>query len=243
MSLPKLGIPYYHLDLISGKSIQYRPFTVKEEKVLLIANESKNQRNIANAIKNVLNECILQEDPQNKILVDNMAIFDAELLFLNIRMKSVGEFSDFKYVCSECEGNPEVSVKLDLRNIEIENNSNKKNNRIMLTDSVGIELNYPTFNFMIQQSEVSENTLNNTLLALEVIKNSISAIFTGTEIYTKKDFAQEDIDNFLDSLTQEQVKKISEFYESMPRLVYNLKVECPCGVVSTKKLSGISDFF
>lgn len=240
MALPKLGIPYYSLNLISGKTIQYRPFTVKEEKVLLIANETKNQKNIVNAIKNVLNSCILQEG-SDPIKVDDMSAFDAELLFLHVRMKSVGEYSEFKYKCEECEGSPEVGTRIDLRNIEIENSIDTKENKIMLTDEIGIELEYPTFRMVLEQE--TDSSKNNSLIALEIIKNCIIKIFTPTEIYTRKDFTREELENFIDSLTQEQLNKISLFFENMPKLIYNLSVECPCGIVSTKKLSGISDFF
>lgn len=240
MSLPKLGVPYYSLTLPSGNNVQYRPFTVKEEKVLLIANESKNQKNITNAIKNVLNSCVLQEQGKQPPKIEDMPIFDAEMLFLHIRMKSVGEYSEFKYRCEECEGSPEIGVRIDLRNIVIENSDKiKSSKKIMLTDEIGVELQFPTFDLVLSENKNE----NNSLMALEVIKKCIVSIFNPTEIYTRKDFVDAELDDFVDSLTQEQVNKISSFFENMPKLTYELKFECPCGEVSTRKLTGLSDFF
>lgn len=240
MSLPKLGVPYYSLTLPSGSNVQYRPFTVKEEKVLLIANETKNQKNISNAIKTVLNSCVLQEENKPSKKIEDMPIFDAETLFLHIRMKSVGEYSEFKYKCEECEGSPEIGVRLDLRNLEIENGEKlKSSNKIMLTEEIGVELEFPTFNLLLEEPKKE----NNSLIALDIIKKCIVSIFSPTQIYTRKDFVEKELDEFLDSLTQEQIGKISSFFENMPKLTYNLTFECPCGEVSTRKLSGLSDFF
>ena len=139
MALPKLGIPYYTLELISGKTIQYRPFTVREEKALLLANESKDKSGVSNAIRNTLNACIKTEEGEEKVLVENLPMFDVELLFLHIRMASVGEMSEFNYTCSECEGSPVVKTKLDLRQIKVENRDVVRDNKIMLNDDVGVE--------------------------------------------------------------------------------------------------------
>ena len=241
MALPKIGVPYYSLKLVSGKTIQFRPFTVKEEKILLLANESKNQKNISNAIKNVLNSCVMQEEGSNPNRVEEMAVFDVELLFLHIRMKSVSEYSEFKYKCEECEGTPEISTRLDLRNIVIENNDKKKENKFMLTKEVGVELCYPPFKVLLENENSSKE--ENPFSALEIIKNCIVSVFDSNQVYNRKDFTDTDLNEFIDSLTQEQLMKINSFFEDMPKLTYNLEVECPCGVVSKKKLSGISDFF
>lgn len=239
MALPKIGIPYYTLKLISGRTIQYRPFTVKEEKVLLMANESKDKKSLSNAMRTTLNACILQEG-DNRILVEDLPMFDVELLFLNIRMKSVGEMSDFNVVCEECEGSPNVKTSLDLRNVRIENKESGESETIMLTDSVGIEIEYPPFRSFMDKGELSGD---NPLLALEMIEDCIISIFDDKEVYNRKDFKQREIKEFVDSLTQEHLKKINLFFERMPKLVYDLKVECPCGKTLEKKLQGISDFF
>jgi len=240
MSLPKLGAAYYPLKLVSGKTIQFRPFTVKEEKILLLANESKNQKNVSNAIRNVLNACILQEENSPVKKIEEWPIFDVELLFLHIRMKSVSEYSEFTFKCDECEGSPEVNTKLDLRNIVIENNE-KKESKIMLTNEIGVELTYPPFKILLE--EENSDKKSNMFSALEIIKKCIVSVFDSNQVYDKKDFTDQDMNEFIESLTQDQILKINSFFEGIPKLTYNLEVECPCGLISKKKLSGIADFF
>lgn len=243
MALPKIGIPYYTLELISGKKIQYRPFTVKEEKALLIANESKDKNAVSNAIRNTLNACILQEEKKEKVEIESLPMFDIEYLFLNIRMRSVGEMSEFNYTCDECEGSPVVKTKLDLRNVKVENEDNGENKKVMLTDSVGVELQYPPFRVFLNKNMVSTAGETNPIAAIDMISDCIVSVYDEKQVYTRKDFNDREIKDFVDSLTQEQLKKINDFFENMPKLVYDLEVNCPCGTVSKKKLQGISDFF
>jgi predicted ATPase len=243
MALPKIGIPYYTLELISGKNIQYRPFTVKEEKALLIANESKDKNAVSNAIRNTLNACILQEENKEKIEIESLPMFDIEYLFLNIRIKSVGETSEFNYTCDECEGSPVVKTKIDLRKVKVENEKNGDNQKIMLNDSVGVELQYPPFSVFLGKNMVSTAGETDPLMAIDMISDCIVTVYDEKQVYTRKDFTDKEIKDFVDSLTQEQLKKINNFFENMPKLVYDLEVECPCGTVSKKKLQGISDFF
>lgn len=244
MALPKIGIPQYHLKLISGKSIEYRAFTVKEEKVLLIANESKDQRQISNALRTVLNNCIIQdENAKNPIVVEDLPMFDVEHLFLHIRMKSVGETSDFNVSCEECEGSPTVKTSLDLRNVRIENEENGESERIMLTPTVGVEIQYPPFRALLSKTGNNKSPEDNPLMAIDMISECIVSIFDEKETYTRKDFSKKEIDDFVDSLSQIHLKKINEFFERMPKLVYDLKVDCPCGKTVERKLQGINDFF
>jgi len=245
MALPKIGIPQYELRLISGKSIQYRPFTVKEEKVLLIANESKDQKQISSALRTVLNNCIIQdENPKYQVLVEDLPMFDVEHLFLHIRMKSVGETSDFNVTCEECEGSPTVKTSIDLRNVRIENEDYGESEKIMLTPTVGIEIQYPPFRALLKKSgSTDKSPEENPLLAIDMISECIISIFDDKETYTRKDFSKKEIDDFVDSLSQVHLKKINEFFERMPKLVYDLRVECPCGKVLERKLQGINDFF
>ena len=243
MALPKIGIQYYDLDLISGKRVQYRPFTVKEEKILLVANESKDQKQISNALRTVLNNCLVQEEGEERVVVEDLPMFDVEHLFLHIRMKSVGETSDFNVTCEECEGSPQVKTTLDLRNVKIENEDRGEPERIMLNSDVGIEIQYPPFRALLERSKGSKSPDENPLMAIEMISDCINKIFDSKETYTRKDFSRKEIDDFVDSLSQVHLKKINEFFERMPRLTYDLKVECPCGKVIERKLQGINDFF
>lgn len=242
MSLPKIGIPYYSLNLISGDVIQYRPFTVKEEKALLLANESKDKSVITNTIKNTLNSCI-SDSGEKKVSVEDLPMFDVENLFLNIRMRSVGEISEFNYVCEDCEGSPSVKTKIDLRNVRIENQEKGNKEKIMLTENVGIEIQNPTFKSFLSRNLLVDSRKNNSILALEMITDCIVSVFDDKQIYNRTDFSEKEIEEFVDSLTQEQLKKINDFFEKTPKLVYDLEVECPCGQVMKKKLEGISDFF
>jgi hypothetical protein len=241
MALPKIGIPYYPLDLISGKRIQFRAFTVREEKALLLANESKDQNTISHAIKNALNSCILPEEGEAKITVEDLPMFDVELLFLNIRMRSVGELSEFNYTCETCEGSPEIRTNLDLRNIRIENASHGENEKLMLNEDVGIEVRYPPFRVFLAKKNIGMES--NSLIAIDMISDCIVSVFDKEQVYTRKDFSEREIKDFVDGLTQEQLKKVNEFFEKMPKLVYDLKIQCPCGTVEEKTLQGISDFF
>ena len=240
MALPKLGIPYYTLELISGKTIQYRPFTVREEKALLLANESKDKSGVSNAIRNTLNACIKTEEGEEKVLVENLPMFDVELLFLHIRMASVGEMSEFNYTCSECEGPPSVKNKLELRQIKVENRDVVRDNKIMLNDDVGVELRYPSFKVLTNKNGINPNSAIN---AIDMIGDCIVSVYDKNQVYTRKDFTELEIKDFVDSLTQEQLKKINGFFETMPKLTYNVRVDCPCGMVSERKLEGIADFF
>lgn len=240
MALPKLGIPYYTLELISGKTIQYRPFTVREEKALLLANESKDKSGVSNAIRNTLNACIKTEEGEEKILVENLPMFDVELLFLHIRMASVGEMSEFNYTCSECDDSPIVKTKLDLREIVVENRDVVNNNKIMLNDDIGVEMRYPPFKVFMNKNN---QQTNNTVVAIDMIGDCIVSVFDKNQVYTRKDFTDSEIKEFVDSLTQDQLKKINSFFETMPKLTYNMKVNCPCGILSERKLEGIADFF
>lgn len=245
MALPKIGISQYDLKLISGKNIKYRPFTVKEEKVLLIANESKDQKQISSAIRTVLNNCIIQEEGEkNPVVVEDLPMFDVEHLFLHIRMKSVGETSDFNVTCEDCEGSPQVKTTMDLRDVRIENEENGEPEKIMLTPTVGIVIQYPPFRALLKKMGSGEKaTEENPLMAIDMISECITTIFDEKETYSRKDFTKKEIDDFVDSLSQVHLKKINEFFERMPKLVYDLRVECPCGKIVERKLQGINDFF
>lgn len=243
MALPKIGVPQYQLELISGRRIEYRPFTVKEEKILLMANESKDQKNISNAIRTVLNQCIIHQEGQPRTVVEDLPMFDVEQLFLHIRMKSVGEMSDFNVVCEDCEGSPSIKTRIDLNKVRVENSGYGKSEKIMLTSDIGVEMMYPPFKSLLEVNPRGEAGTDDPLMALEMIPKCILTIYDEKQVYQAKDFSNREIDDFVESLTQEHLKKLNEFFERMPRLVYDLKVECPCGQVMEKKLQGISDFF
>jgi len=243
MALPKIGIPQYKLDLISGQTIEYRPFTVKEEKILLMANESKDQKTITNAIRNVLNQCIISQEGRPKTLVEDMPMFDVEQLFLHIRMKSVGEMSDFNVTCEECEGSPTVKTQIDLNNVVVENRDHGSVEKVMLTPDVGIELSFPPFKSLMNVNPKNSSGEDDPMVALDMISECIVSVYDDKQTYKRSDFSKREIDEFVDSFTQEHLKKINVFFDKMPRLTYDLEVECPCGKIMRKKLQGITDFF
>jgi hypothetical protein len=241
MSLPKLGIPYYDLELISGKKVRYRPFTVREEKALLLASEAKNKKSLSQAVKNTLLACVQGNSEEEKIDIDSLPMYDIEYLFLHIRMASVGESSDFNYTCESCEGSPTVKVKLNMNNLRIENKDTAVTRKLMLSDNIGVELQYPPFRVFANKGMTDSDS--NPTAALDLIGDCIVTVFDENSTYTRKDFTEREIQDFIESLTQEHLKKMNEFFDKVPKIEYDLEVQCPCGTVEKKTLSGLADFF
>jgi hypothetical protein len=240
MALPKLGVPYYSLNMISGKEIKYRPFLVKEEKALLMANESKDNRTIINTIKNTIASCL---SPDTPLALDDIPIFELEWLLLNIRMKSVGESSKFMLRCTECKHNN--PIKIDLNNVIVDNQENATEKRIMLNETVGITVQHTPYR-ILSNTKVLDNQKNsesNTMI-VDVVAESITSVFHGDEVVMRKDFTRKEIMDFVESMTQEQLLKISEHFETVPKIRYEIDVPCEkCGAPIKRTLEGIADFF
>ena len=233
MALPTMDLPTYELEIPSNKKkIKYRPFLVKEEKVLLLALESENDKNIRDAVVSLLKACI-----QSRVKVENLATFDLEYIFLNIRAVSVGEIVEMNVVCNDDE-QTNVRYNLNLTDVNVvfpEGHSNK----IMLTDSTGVVMKYPSMDGFVQ-GQFSNKDLD----VIDVIASSIDQIFQEEEVYdesttTKKEFVQ-----FVESLTNSQLEKIQAFFETSPRLEHTFKVTNPnTGVESEYTLRGLQSFF
>jgi hypothetical protein len=233
MALPTMDLPTYELEIPSNKKkIKYRPFLVKEEKVLLLALESENDKNIRDAVVNLLKACI-----QSRVKVENLATFDLEYIFLNIRAVSVGEIVEMNVVCNDDE-ETNVRYNLNLTDVNVifpEGHSNK----IMLTDSTGVVMKYPSMDGFVQ-GQFSNKDFD----VIDVIASSIDQIFQEEEVYdesttTKKEFVQ-----FVESLTNSQLEKIQAFFETSPRLEHTFKVTNPnTGVESEYTLRGLQSFF
>lgn len=237
MALPKLGVPYYSLDLISGKEIKFRPFLVREEKALLVANESKDIKTIINTIKNTMSSCISSETPLD---MDNIPIFELEWILLNIRMKSVGESSKFMVKCGECgKQNP---AKIDLNKVTIENKENAEERKIMLNDSVGITIQQTPYRVLNTTKILDTSSPMNTII-IDVIAESITSVFTNDQVIQRRDFSKKEILEFVESMTQEQLMKIASYYEDPPKIRYEFETSCSCGHVIKKTFEGIADFF
>ena len=233
MALPTMDLPTYELEIPSNKKkIKYRPFLVKEEKVLLLALESENDKNIRDAVVSLLKACI-----QSRVKVENLATFDLEYIFLNIRAVSVGEIVEMNVVCNDDE-ETNVRYNLNLTDVNVifpEGHSNK----IMLTDSTGVIMKYPSMDGFVQ-GQFSNKDFD----VIDVIASSIDQIFQEEEVYdesttTKKEFVQ-----FVESLTNSQLEKIQAFFETSPRLEHTFKVTNPnTGVESEYTLRGLQSFF
>ena len=238
MPLPKIATPTYELELPStGQNVQYRPFLVKEEKVLVIALESEDTKQITNAIKAVLRNCILTKG----IKVENLPTFDIEYLFLNIRGKSVGEELDVTLVCPD-DGETEVPVKIDLDDIEIQRNDDHTN-QIKLDDNLMMELKYPSLDQFIKSNFDFKET-NQMDQSFDLIAACIDKIYNEDEVWATADCTKKEVKDFLESMNSSQFKEIEKFFETMPKLSHTIKVTNPAtGVESDVTLEGLASFF
>ena len=237
MALPKLNVPVYEAILPSTeKVIKYRPFLVKEEKLLLTAQESGEDA-VLPAVKQIIKNCI-----QGEIDVDTMPIFDIEYLFLRLRAKSIGEEVTLglkPWGCPQnngelCKFTTEVTINLE----EIECKKDKKHSsKIMLDDKIGIMMKYPDISQIgIKGSEIE--------MGMKVIRNCINMIFTEEETHERDSFTDEELDEFIDSLNSQQFKLIREFFDNMPVLKHTVKYKCEtCKEKKETTLQGLNSFF
>jgi len=238
MPLPKIVTPTYELELPStGQTIKYRPFLVKEEKVLVMAMETENTKEITNAVKTVIKNCI----ETRGIKVETLPTFDIEYLFLNIRSKSVGEEIDVNIICPD-DGETEVPVTINVDDIEVIKDD-KHTNRIKLDDSVMMEMKYPSLDQFIKNNfDISSNA--NIDQSFDLIASCIDKIFTEEEVWTSSDVSKKELVEFLDQMNTNQFKDIEEFFNTMPKLSHKFKVTNPkTGVESDVVLEGLASFF
>ena len=235
MALPKINTPTYELVVPStGEEIRYRPFLVKEEKILLMAMESGDNKEIIRAIQDIVKECTY-----DKLKLSTMPMFDIEYLFLNIRAKSVGEITTLRLKCPDDE---KTTVKVDVNLTEIEVQTDKNHtNKIELTDEMGIMMKYPTIDsFAGDMSEINASNM------LEVISGCIDSIYDkgGEEVFEAKDQTKKELIEFIEQLNSKQFKNIQGFFDTMPKLKHTIKIKNP----KTKKesevvLQGLNYFF
>ena len=236
MALPKVDLPTYELDLPSNKKkIKYRPFLVKEEKILLLALESDNEQNIRDAVHNLIKSCVT-----TKIKLENLATFDLEYIFLNIRAVSVGEIVEMNVTCQD-DNETQVKYNLNLTDVKV-HFPDGHSNKIMLTDTLGVIMRYPSFDRFVDsqfaRKEVNENTV------LEIIAESIDQIFQGDDVYDESTTTDKEFIEFVEGLTNEQLVKLQEFFQTSPRLEHTFKVKNPkTGVESDYTISGLQSFF
>ena len=238
MPLPKIATPTYELELPStGETIQYRPFLVKEEKVLVIALESQDTKQITNSIKTVIKNCILTKG----IKVESLPTFDIEYLFLNIRGKSVGEEIDVNIICPDDE-ETQVSVTINLDDIQVIK-SDEHEKRIKLDKSIMMEMRYPSLDQFIKNNfEFDDKTSMDQ--SFELISSCIDKIYTEDEVWVAADCTKKEINEFLESMNSSQFKGIEKFFETMPKLSHAVKVKNPnTKVESEVVLEGLASFF
>ena len=240
MTLPKIATPSYELELPSTeKIIEYRPFLVKEEKLLVIALESQDTKQITNAIKSVIKSCILTKG----VKVENLPTFDIEFLFLNIRGKSVGEDIDVKIICPDDE-ETEVSIMVNLDDIKVEKSENHTN-QIKLDKNLMMELKYPSLNEFIKNNFDPNDQDRSTMdQSFDLISSCIHKIYNEDEVWAASDCTKKEIKDFLESMNSSQFKEIENFFDTMPKLSHTIKVTNPkTKVESDVVLEGLASFF
>tara|TARA_A100001011_G_scaffold75641_1_gene77722 strand:+ start:36 stop:752 length:717 start_codon:yes stop_codon:yes gene_type:complete len=237
MALPLANVAKYELTLPSQqKTINYRPFLVKEEKVLLMAMESGKSKEMITAIKEIVKSCTFGE-----MNAEDYPMFDIEYVFLQIRSKSVGEIAKIKVLCPD-DGKTYADAEVDLSKIEVYVDDDHTNN-IMIDDErkLGVVLKYPTLRDIDGDTLTGDINIEKTY---KMIANSIEQIYEGDKVYLAKDSTKKELDEFLENLTADQMKKLTTFYNSMPRLEHKLKVKNPkTEVESEVTLKGLASFF
>jgi hypothetical protein len=238
MPLPKIATPTYELEIPSlKKTIKFRPFLVKEEKILIIAMESEDPKQIAESVKTVINNCILSRG----IKVDQLATFDIEYLFLNIRGKSVGESVDVLLTCPD-DGATQVPVSINLDEIKVEFRDDHIKD-IKLDDSLTLRMKYPSMNEFVKSNFAAGNEIS-VDDTFDMICSCIEQIYSEEESWSASDSTKKELKEFLDQLTSQQFKQIEKFFETMPKLSHNVKIKNPnTGVESEVVLEGLTSFF
>jgi hypothetical protein len=215
MGLPQIDVPIYEMILASNdQKISYRPFLVKEKKILMIANEAKDANAAYLAVKQIVNNCTF-----NKVDVENLALFDLQHLFLNIRSKSIGEVSEFKFACPNCSNDVYCSINFDEVKVQKDPEHNRK---IMITDKIGIMMKYPN----MQIEKIAQQNLKRNEMDMKIIISCVDYIFDADEIYYAKDVNPKEIEQLLENLTELQFKKIDKFFSTIPKLRHEINYNC-----------------
>jgi hypothetical protein len=237
MALPKIEVPTYELTLPSeDKKIKYRPFLVREEKVLYIALETGQNKEMVNALKDVVGACTF-----DVLNVDRLPIFDIEYLFLQIRAKSVSEVTKFRAICPD-DGKTYVETEVDLTKVEVQVDDEHTNRIVLDTQrNLGLVLKYPT----LKNYDVGRGLDNIEVdKVFNILIDCVDHIFEGDKIYPAKDTSKQELKEFIESLPQEAFNKIKSFFDTMPKLKHEIEVTNPNTNVTSKiVLTGIADFF
>ena len=241
MPLPKINTPTYELTLPSNrKKIKYRPFLVREEKILVLALESEDQKQITDAIIQIIGDCLITKN----IDVTKLPTFDIEYLFLNVRSKSVGETVEVNVTCPD-DGKTKVETSINIDDIKVVKDKNHKF-IIQLDDKYSMKLKYPTLdqfvenNFDFEMAEPKESVS----AAMSMLSTCIDMIYDQEESWDASESTKEELDEFIDQLNTKQFQEVEQFFRTMPKLSHKLKVKNPqTGVESEVVLEGLASFF
>lgn len=230
MALPKLDTPTFELTLPSNnKKIKFRPFLVKEHKILLTMSEAENEE-VSRIIRELVDVCTF-----NKLKVDDLPHFDIEYIFMNLRAKSIGEMVDVNINC-EC-GN-KIETQFNIEEVKVEK-PKEHSNKIMLTDSVGVEMRYPTIDEVIDVFATNDNKK-----VVDLIIKSINTIFDTEQVWSAKEQTKEELEEFIFSLTKNQFEQLEEFFVTAPKVVQVIEADCnKCGKHNSVRLEGLQNFF
>ena len=236
MALPKVGYPTFELELPStGKTVKYRPFLVKEEKVLLLALETQDEKEVLNAVKDLIKNCVI-----SRIKVDQLPSFDLEYLFLKIRAASIGEVITLNVTCLD-DNKTEVEVQININDVEVVKQEGH-DSKIMLSENSGIIMKYPSMQQFIEREFLQKDL--KTEEVYDFIADSIDQIFDEDEVYDSSTTTKKEFRTFVDSLTTTQFGKIQQFYETCPKLSHTFKVKNPnTGKDSEYTIEGLQSFF
>lgn len=236
MALPQVVLPTYELEIPSnGKKLKYRPFVVKEEKVLLIALETQNEKEIEKAVKSLLKNCI-----QSRVKLEDLAMFDLEYIFLQIRAVSVGEIVQMSVTCRDDE-KTQVKYNLNLTEVEV-NKPEGHDPKIMLNDELGVIMKYPAWSEFISGSIMGQTPSTDGIV--EIIAGCIDQIFDGEDVYDNSTTTKKEFVEFVETLTNTQFESIQKFFETTPRLEHKFTVTNPnTGKESEFLINGLTNFF
>ena len=239
MPLPKISTPTYELELPStGKKIRYRPFLVREEKILIMALESEDMKQITSAIVQILTDCIQTKG----VKVSDLSTFDIEYLFLNIRARSVGETVEVNITCPD-DGETSVQMEIDIDAIKVRKDKNHKN-IIKLDDNLSMKLKYPSLDQFVENNFEYNEDISDVNKSLSMITSCIEMVYDSEESWNASDCTKKELEEFIEQLNTKQFKEIESFFITMPKLSHTIKVKNPNTKVESEiVLEGLASFF
>lgn len=237
MALPVITAPTYELTVPSTKEkVKFRPFLVKEEKALMLAQQSENATTMLDTLKDVISSCTL-----GKLDVSKLAMFDIEYIFVQLRAKSVGEITELVFSCKNCnDPKAKMNVNIDLTTVNVEFDD-KHTSDISLFNDVGVKMRYPSLELINKLKDIKDNDINSLF---EVIVQCIDCIYDADSVHAAVDSSKEELIQFINNLTQEQFAKLQNFFETMPKLQKELEFDCPvCSFHHKQTIQGLENFF